>query len=35
MTPLLFHVDRAAIDWTDVREITVEADILIGRFLQG
>lgn len=32
MTPLLFHVDRAAIDWTDVREVTVEADILVGRF---
>lgn len=32
MTPLLFHVDRAAIDWTDVREVTVEADILVARF---
>lgn len=32
MTPLLFHVDRAAIDWSDVCEVTVEADILLGRF---
>lgn len=32
MTPLLFHVDRAAIGWADVREVTVEADILVGRF---
>ena len=31
MTPLLFHVDPAQIDWTDLTQITISATILIGR----
>lgn len=35
MTPLLSHVDTAAIDWSDLGEVTVEADVLVGTFAQG
>jgi len=31
MTPLLFHVDQSKIDWNDLTEITIEAEILVGR----
>lgn len=31
MTPLLFHVNSAQIDWTDLTKITISATILIGR----
>ena len=31
MTPLLFHVDPAQIDWTDPTQVTISATILIGR----
>lgn len=31
MTPLLFHVDPAQIDWTDLTHITISATILVGR----
>ena len=31
MTPLLFHVDPAQIDWTDLTQVTISATILIGR----
>lgn len=30
MTPLLFHVDHSLIDWEELTEITIEADILVG-----
>lgn len=30
MTPLLFNVDIAAIDWSGLTQATVEADILVG-----
>ena len=33
MTPLLFHVDQSKIDWSDLTEITIEAEILVGRAL--
>ena len=33
MTPLLFHVDHTKIDWTQLTEITIEAEILIGKAL--
>ena len=33
MTPLLFHVDKEKIDWTDVDCLTIEAEILIGRVM--
>lgn len=33
MTPLLFHVDKEKIDWTDVDYLTIEAEILIGRVM--
>ena len=33
MTPLLFHVDQSKIDWNDLTEITIEAEILVGRVL--
>ena len=33
MTPLLFHVDQSKIDWSDLTEITIEAEILIGQAL--
>lgn len=31
MTPLLFHVDQSKIDWSQLTEITIEADIMVGR----
>ena len=31
MTPLLFHVDQTKIDWSQLTEITIEAEILIGK----
>lgn len=31
MTPLLFHVDKEKVDFSSITEITVSADILIGR----
>ena len=31
MTPLLFHIDQSKIDWNDLTEITIEAEILVGR----
>ncbi|MCI8285012.1 MAG: methyltransferase domain-containing protein [Firmicutes bacterium] len=31
MTPLLFNVDKKAIDWSDMHELTIEAEILIGK----
>ena len=33
MTPLLFHVDQSKIDWTQLIEITIEAEILVGKAL--
>ena len=33
MTPLLFHVDQTKIDWTQLTEITIEAEILVGKVL--
>lgn len=33
MTPLLFHVDQSKIDWSQLTEITIEAEILVGRAL--
>lgn len=32
MTPLLFHVDTGAIDWSGIESVTVEADVLVGHF---
>lgn len=31
MTPLLFHIDQSKIDWSDLIEITIEAEILVGK----
>ena len=31
MTPLLFHVDQSKIDWRQLTEITIEAEILVGK----
>ena len=31
MTPLLFHIDQTKIDWSQLTEITIEAEILVGR----
>ena len=31
MTPLLFHIDHTKIDWSQLTEITIEAEILVGR----
>lgn len=31
MTPLLFHVDKEQIDWSDLTEVTIEAIILVGK----
>ena len=31
MTPLLFHIDQTKIDWSQLTEITIEAEILIGK----
>ena len=33
MTPLLFHVDQSKIDWSQLTEITFEAEILVGKAL--
>ena len=33
MTPLLFHVDQSKIDWSQLSEITIEAEILVGKAL--
>ena len=33
MTPLLFHVDQSKIDWIQLTEITIEAEILVGKAL--
>ena len=33
MTPLLFHVDQSKIDWNQLTEITIEAEILVGKAL--
>ena len=33
MTPLLFHVGQSKIDWTQLTEITIEAEILVGKAL--
>ncbi|GGE24246.1 putative RNA methyltransferase [Streptococcus himalayensis] len=31
MTPLLFHIDKTSMDWSDLTEITISSQILIGR----
>ena len=31
MTPLLFHIDQTKIDWSQLTEITIEAEILVGK----
>ncbi len=31
MTPLLFNVDISSLDWSDLHEVTVEADLIIGK----
>ena len=31
MTPLLFHVNQSKIDWSQLSEITIEAEILVGK----
>ncbi|VMR39034.1 23S_rRNA m1G745 methyltransferase [Streptococcus pneumoniae] len=31
MTPLLFHVDQSKLDWSQLTEITIEAEILVGK----
>ena len=33
MTPLLFHIDPTKVDWSQLTEITIEAEILVGRVL--
>ena len=33
MTPLLFHVEQSKIDWGQLTEITIEAEILVGKAL--
>ena len=33
MTPLLFHVDQSKIDWSQLTEISIEAEILVGKAL--
>ena len=33
MTPLLFHIDQSKIDWSQLKEITIDAEILVGRAL--
>lgn len=33
MTPLLFHIDQTKIDWSQLTEITIEAEILVGEVL--
>ena len=31
MTPLLFHIDQTKIDWSQLIEITIEAEVLVGQ----
>ena len=31
MTPLLFHVDQTKIDWSQLTEITIEAEVMVGK----
>jgi len=31
MTPLLFHIDQSKIDWSQLTEISIEAEILVGK----
>lgn len=31
MTPLLFNIDSSKIDWSDISEITIHAEVLIGK----
>ena len=31
MTPLLFYIDQTKIDWSQLTEITIEAEILVGK----
>ncbi|BAV79124.1 23S rRNA (guanine(745)-N(1))-methyltransferase [Streptococcus sp. NPS 308] len=33
MTPLLFNIDQTKIDWSQLIEITIEAEILVGKAL--
>jgi len=33
MTPLLFHIDQSKIDWSQLTEITIEAETLVGKVL--
>jgi len=33
MPPLLFHVNQSKIDWSQLTEITIEAEILVGKAL--
>ena len=33
MTPLLFHIDQTKIDWSQLTEITIETEILVGKAL--
>ena len=33
MTPLLFYIDQSKIDWRQLTEITIEAEILVGKVL--
>ena len=33
MTPLLFHIDQSKIDWSQLTEITIVAEILVGKAL--
>ena len=33
MIPLLFHVDQSKIDWNQLADITIEAEILVGKVL--
>lgn len=33
MTPLLFHVDQTKVDWSQLTEISIEAEILLGKAL--
>ena len=33
MTPLLFHIDQTKIDWSQLTEITIESEILVGKVL--
>ena len=33
MTPLLFHIDQTKIDWSQLIEISIEAEVLVGKVL--